>query len=48
MRCLRGFKLLHRCWSGSCGIYIPGNVQVVVPHLIIMSDERYFSKAEEF
>jgi len=28
--------------------HIPGNVQVQIPHLVIMTDERYFPKGEEF
>jgi cytochrome P450 len=30
------------------GKFIPGNVQVMVPHLVIMTDERYFPKGLEF
>jgi cytochrome P450 len=30
------------------GKFIPGNVQVMVPHLVIMTDERYFPKGWEF
>jgi len=30
------------------GIFIPGNVQVWVPHLALMTDERYFPKGNEF
>jgi len=30
------------------GKFIPGNVQVMVPHMAIMTDERYFSKGWEF
>ncbi|CZR65232.1 related to pisatin demethylase cytochrome P450 [Phialocephala subalpina] len=28
--------------------FIPGNVQVMIPHLAIMTDERYFPKGDEF
>lgn len=30
------------------GQFIPGNVQVMIPHLVIMTDERYFPKGWEF
>lgn len=30
------------------GVYIPGNVQVKIPHLVLMTDERYFPKGDEF
>lgn len=30
------------------GQFIPGNVQVMVPHLALMTDERYFPKGKEF
>lgn len=30
------------------GTYIPGNVQVLIPHQGIMTDERYFAKGQEF
>lgn len=30
------------------GTFIPGNVQVMVPHLAVMTDERYFPKGWEF
>jgi cytochrome P450 len=30
------------------GKFIPGNVQVMVPHLAIMTDERYFPKGWDF
>jgi cytochrome P450 len=30
------------------GTFIPGNVQVWISHLALMTDERYFSKSREF
>jgi cytochrome P450 len=30
------------------GVFIPGNCQVNVSHFIIMTDERYFPRGEEF
>ncbi|KAF7854777.1 hypothetical protein EAF04_010345 [Stromatinia cepivora] len=30
------------------GIHIPGNVQVEMPHLVLMKDERYFPQSKEF
>lgn len=30
------------------GTFIPGNIQVSVPHLVLMTDERYFPKGWEF
>lgn len=30
------------------GTFIPGNVQVMIPHLALMTDERYFPKGWEF
>ena len=30
------------------GTFLPGNIQVRVPHLVIMTDERYFPKPNEF
>ncbi|KAE8441592.1 hypothetical protein EG329_004641 [Mollisiaceae sp. DMI_Dod_QoI] len=29
-------------------VFIPGNVQVMIPHLALMTDERYFPKGNEF
>lgn len=31
-----------------CGVYLPGNCQVIVPHLALMTDERYFPLGEQF
>ena len=30
------------------GVFLPGNIQVQVPHIVLMTDERYFPKGEEF
>jgi cytochrome P450 len=30
------------------GKFVPGNVQVMVPHLALMTDERYFSRGWDF
>lgn len=29
-------------------VFIPGHVQVMIPHVALMTDERYFAKANEF
>jgi cytochrome P450 len=29
-------------------VFLPGNIQVQIPHIVLMTDERYFPKGEEF
>lgn len=30
------------------GTFIPGHIQVLAPHLVIMTREKYFPRGEEF
>jgi cytochrome P450 len=30
------------------GVFIPAHIQVTVPHLVLMTDERYFPRGDEF
>jgi cytochrome P450 len=30
------------------GVFLPGNIQVQIPHIVLMTDERYFPEGEEF
>jgi len=30
------------------GVHLPGSIQVQVPHIVLMTDERYFPNPEEF
>ena len=30
------------------GVNFPGNIQVQIPHIVLMTDERYFPRPEEF